>query len=118
MFAVFATGVVVASILRGVDDPANFLVCLAVAVGGHWILVRRIRAGSRTLHVVRGGSEEVSTISAGHFVSDVLCIVGTGAMLVAMQSPSWDTVARAGAVTMLVACLALFGLRVTVKRAS
>lgn len=120
MFAVLATGAVVAGIVRGgfSDDLAGFLVCLAVAIGGFWILVRRIRAGLRTIHVARAGSAEVSTRSRGHFVSDVLCILTLSALLAAMQGPVWGTAERAGAVSMLVACLALFGLRVTLARAA
>lgn len=119
MFAMLATGAVVAGIIRGVtaDDLAGFLVCLAVAIGGHWILVRRIRAGHRKIHVAQAGSAEVSARSPGHFVSDVLCILALSALLAAMQGPVWDTAERAGAVSMLVACLALCGLRVTLARA-
>ena len=118
MFAVLASGGVVAGIIRGVtaDDLAGYLVCLAVAVAGHWILVRRIRAGRRTIHVARAGSAEVSTRSRGHFVSDVLFILALSALLAAMQGPVWGTAERAGAVSMLVACLALFGLRVLLAR--
>jgi hypothetical protein len=119
MFAVLATGVVVAGIIRGVtaDDLAGFLVCLAVATGGLSILVRRIRAGHRTIHVARAGSAEVSTRSGGHFVSDVLFILALSALLAAMQGPAWATAERIGAASMLLACLALFGLRVTLARA-
>jgi hypothetical protein len=118
MFAVLATGAVVAGLVRGgtSDDLAGFLVCIAVALGGHWILVRRIRAGHRTLHVARAGSAEVSTRSPGHFVSDVACMLALSALLAAMQEPPWDTPERAGAVSMLLSCLALFGLRVTLAR--
>ncbi|MBZ5712397.1 hypothetical protein [Nannocystis pusilla] len=119
VFAVLATGGVVAGIVRGLttDDLPGYLVCLAVAVAGHWILVRRIRAGHRTIHVARAGSAEVGTRSPGHFVSDVLLILALSALLAAMQGPAWGTAERAGAVSMLVACLALSGLRVLLARA-
>jgi len=113
MFAVLATGAVVAAVVRGAspEDWAGLFVCLSVALGGHWILVRRICAGRRTIATARAGSAEVGTRSWGHFVADGLCITALSAMLVGMQEPVWHTPERAGVVAMLVAVLALCGLR-------
>ncbi|PCC67698.1 hypothetical protein SAMN02745121_02335 [Nannocystis exedens] len=118
MFAVLATGAVIAGVVRGVsaEDGAGLLLCLAVAIGGHWILVRRIRAGRRTIATARAGSEEVGTRTPGHFVSDGLCILALSAMLVAMRDPPWGAAERAGTISMLVACLALGVLRATLVR--
>ena len=115
MFALLATGTVVAGLVRGVSaaDLAILLVFLVVAVAFHWILVCRIRAGRRTIATARAGSEEVGTRTPGHFITDALCIVALSAMLVAMQEPPWETAERAGTTSMLLASLALCGLRVT-----
>lgn len=115
MFALLATGAAVASLVRGVSaaELPLILVFLVVAVAFHWILFRRIRAGRRTIETARAGSEEVGTRTPGHFITDALWIVALSAMLVAMQEPPWETAERTGATSMLLACLALCGLRVT-----
>lgn len=118
MFTLLGTGAVVASVVRGfsAEDGVLLLLFLAATIGGHWILIRRIRAGRRTVATARAGSEEVGTRTPGHFITDALLILGLAAMLRTMQEPPWGTAERAGMTAMLVACIVLCGLRLAFLR--
>lgn len=96
-------------------DIGAFLLFLALTAGGLTLLTRRIRQRRRTVSIVRGGSEEVSTITWLHFVVDALWIALAIAMVHGAQLPTWDTGTRAGTIAILVLSVALCALRLTVR---
>lgn len=109
LFVLLAASAPVAAVVRGEPDEQwvelalLLLLFLAGAIAGMVVLVRRILARERVVAVVRGGSEEVSTITWLHFVCDALFIAATAMMLRAATPPQWDSATRAG----LIVCLAL-----------
>lgn len=117
MFVLLAAGAPVAAVVRGEPDEqwVELALFLAGAIAGMVVLVRRILARERVVAVVRGGSEEVSTVTWLHFVCDALFIAATAMMVRGATPPQYDSATRAGLIVCLALCLGLCTVRAVTR---